>query len=56
VRKRTDTGSRSAPVYPFDTVVRWPGLVARFVVGWARPFDGPAAMGYSARIEVRCRS
>lgn len=24
-------------VYPFDTTVRWPGLVARFVVGWARP-------------------
>lgn len=24
-------------VYPLDTIVRWPGLVARFVVGWARP-------------------
>lgn len=24
-------------VYPFDTVVRWPGLVARFLVAWSRP-------------------
>ena len=24
-------------IYPFDTLVRWPGFVARFVVGWARP-------------------
>lgn len=24
-------------VYPFDTVVRRPGLLARFIVGWARP-------------------
>lgn len=39
VRRARAHGYRLAlgTVYPFDTVVRWPGLVARFVVGWARP-------------------
>jgi len=39
VRRAEAHGYRIAlgTVYPFDTTVRWPGLVARFVVGWTRP-------------------
>lgn len=39
VRRGEAHGYRVAlgTVYPFDTIVRWPGLVARFIVGWARP-------------------
>lgn len=39
VRRAEAHGYRVAlgTVYPFDTTVPWPGLVARFVVGWAGP-------------------
>ncbi|MGH7541607.1 MAG: polysaccharide deacetylase family protein [Gemmatimonadota bacterium] len=39
VRRAEAHGYRVAlgTVYPFDTIVRWPELVARFVVAWARP-------------------
>lgn len=39
VRRAEAHGYRIAlgTIYPFDTAVRWPGLLARFIVAWARP-------------------
>lgn len=39
VRRATAHGYRIVlgTIYAFDTTVRWPGLVARFIVAWARP-------------------
>ncbi len=39
VRQAERRGYRLAlgTIYPFDAVVRWPGLLARFIAGWARP-------------------